>query len=196
MATVLVLDDRAVERELFETVLGSADHTVLQASSGEQALALARDAHPDLIIADILLPGMDGYEFARALREDSATATIQVILCTATYGEPEVQRLATACGVSQILIKPLEPLEILQAVEAALDAGPAPRSVERFERFEREHVDVANAKLIEKVDELERAEQHRRLLAAIVESSEDAIVATASDGTIASWNSGAEKLYA
>ena len=128
MATVLVLDDRAVERELLETVLGSADHTVLQASSGEQALALARGAHRDLIIADILMPGMDGYEFARALREDPATATIQVILCTATYGEPEVQRLATACGVSQILIKPLEPLAILRAVDAALDAGPGAAS--------------------------------------------------------------------
>jgi two-component system, sensor histidine kinase len=164
MASILVLDDRSVERELLELVLGSAGHTVLQASNGEDALALARAEHPDLIIADVLMPGMDGYEFVRALREDPDTEAARVILCTATYDEDEVRRLALACGVSHILIKPVEPQEILRGVEAALGAESAPSPaesapspLESVERFEHEQLQAVNAKLIEKVAELEKA---------------------------------------
>ncbi len=157
MASILVLDDRPVERELLELVLGSAGHTVLQAANGEDALALAHAEHPDLIIADVLMPGMDGYEFVRALREDPDTAATRVILCTATYDEDEVRRLALACGVSHILIKPVEPHEILRGVEAALSAESEPAPLESVEDFEHEQLRAVNAKLIEKVAELEKA---------------------------------------
>jgi two-component system, sensor histidine kinase len=157
MASILVLDDRPVERELLELVLGSAGHTVLQAANGEDALALARAEHPDLIIADVLMPGMDGYQFVRALREDPETAATRVILCTATYDEDEVRRLALACGVSHILIKPVEPEKVLRAVEVALGAQPAPAVLQSVESFEHEQLRAANAKLIQTVAELERA---------------------------------------
>jgi PAS domain S-box-containing protein len=195
MASILVLDDRAVERELLEVVLDSAGHTVLQASTGEDALALARAEHPELVIADVLMPGMDGYEFVRALRADAATASTRVILCTATYDEDEVRRLALACGVAHIMIKPVEPHEMMRVVEAALSAEQRLPELESAETFERGQLRAANAKLIEKVAELERADEVRRLLAAIVESSNDAIVAETLDGTIVSWNHGAEQLY-
>ncbi|HSZ14740.1 MAG TPA: response regulator [Solirubrobacteraceae bacterium] len=157
MASILVLDDRPVERDLLEIVLGSAGYAVQQAATGEDALALARAEHPDLIIADVLMPGMDGYEFVRALRADPDTASTRVILCTATYDDGEVRRLALACGVSSIMIKPIEPEEILHTVAATLGAEPVPDAVEGVEPFEREQLHAANAKLIEKVAELERA---------------------------------------
>lgn len=177
MALILVLDDRAVERELLEVVLSSAGHTVLQCSNGADALKLTRARQPELIIADVLMPEMDGYEFVHALREDHATAASRVILSTATFDEDEVRSLARACGVTHVLIKPVEPQELLLVVEAALSAQPMPVPPQPPGRFGREQLRAANAKLIEKVAELERAAEIRRLLAAIVESSDDAIIA-------------------
>jgi CheY-like chemotaxis protein len=86
MTQVLVLDDRDTDRELLATVLGYAGAGVLRADTGEPALTLARTHDPDLIIADILMSGTDGYEFVRELRSDPVIARIPVIFCTATKG--------------------------------------------------------------------------------------------------------------
>jgi len=195
MASILVLDDRAVERELLEVVLSSAGHTVLQCSNGADALALARAELPELIIVDVLVPEMDGYEFVQELREDTAIAASRVILCTATFDEDEVRHLARACDVTHVMVKPIAPQELLLVVEAALTAKPMPVRPKPPGRFGREQLRAANAKLIEKVAELDRADEVRRLLAAIVESSDDAIIATTLEGKIMSWNHGAENLY-
>ena len=70
MSSILVLDDRATERELLATVVQYMGHTVLEAQTGEEALDLARETRPELIIVDLMMPGMNGAEFVRALRAD------------------------------------------------------------------------------------------------------------------------------
>src|SRR5450755_2808177 len=122
MATILVLDDRADNRELLAIVLRSAAHDVVEASSGRAALALARDEHPDLIIADMLMPVMDGYEFVRLLRVDPGLAGTRVVFHTGIFTEEEVRGLAAACGVEHFLVKPCEPQMILDVVALALAA--------------------------------------------------------------------------
>ncbi|MDX6660527.1 MAG: cyclic di-GMP phosphodiesterase [Solirubrobacteraceae bacterium] len=157
---MLVVDDRAPDRELLATVLTHLGHRVREAANGEEGIEFARTERPDLILADILMPTMDGYEFVRRLRSDPAAADIPVVFCTATYAVDEVRRLADACGVSQILIKPYGPPEIMRIVKAALGSPPEPVAPLAAEDFHREHLRVLNAALIQKVDEQERL--HRR----------------------------------
>ncbi|MGZ6565383.1 MAG: response regulator, partial [Solirubrobacteraceae bacterium] len=159
MTSVLVVDDRAPDRELLATVLGYAGYTALEAASGELAIELARSQQPDLIVADILMPDMDGYELVRELRNDPTTAGIPVIFYTAMYILEEVRRLAAACGVSRILVKPCEPEEIIRAVSESLSSCDEPRVPLTSEEFHREHLRVLNAKLSQKVDELHDAER-------------------------------------
>jgi len=74
MATVLVVDDNAINRALLKTVLSFAGHSVIEAAEGLEALALARRERPDAVITDVLMPGLDGYELARRLRGEPTTS--------------------------------------------------------------------------------------------------------------------------
>jgi CheY-like chemotaxis protein len=85
MATVLVIDDEAPIVELLVDIIEDEGHTVLQASNGVEGLTLAREKQPDLIISDIMMPLLSGYEFLRALRADTSIAHIQVILMSAAF---------------------------------------------------------------------------------------------------------------
>jgi PAS domain S-box-containing protein len=129
MATILVVDDRQTNREFLSTLLGYQNHRVVEAVDGADALSLALAERPDLVITDILMPTMDGYEFVRRLRADPDTAAIPVIFHTAHYLDREARALARASGVSHIVYKPTEPQALLLAVDAALgrenDGAPA-----------------------------------------------------------------------
>jgi signal transduction histidine kinase len=169
MSTILVLDDRPEDRELLSTLLGHAGHDVIEAASGDVALRLVRESHPELIVADILMPGMNGYEFVRRLREDSEVGGTMVIFNTANYLEGEVRELATACQVSRFITKPSEPEVVLATIAEALGASePRPLPVASGPGFEREQLRVINNKLVEKVTELERVSAHRQQLLSLI----------------------------
>jgi signal transduction histidine kinase len=155
MSSILVLDDRAANRDLLSTVLGHAGHTVVQAATGEQALDLVRTNQPELIVADLVMPGMNGYEFVGELRADPELRNIKVVFCTAAYDQGEVRSLAESCGVSHILVKPCEPEEIIGVVGEALSSNRTPASHIVTDQFDREQLRVLNAKLTQKLDELE-----------------------------------------
>lgn len=157
MTRILVVDDGATDRELLVTVLRYAGYETLEAATGAQGLALAQADAPDLIIADILMPTMDGYELVRELRIDARTAAIPVIFYTATYVIEEVRELASACGVAHMIVKPCEPQEILRVVGEALSSTADPVITIPSEDFHRQHLRVLNAKLLQKVEELRHA---------------------------------------
>src|SRR5580765_8166264 len=134
MATILIVDDRPTNRQFLLTLLGYTGHRLLEAGDGAQALDIARAERPDLVITDILMPTMDGYEFTSNLRRDPGLARTPVIFYTATYNSPEARLLADSCGVRTVLRKPAEPEDILAAVDLELGskqprpaaaAGPA-----------------------------------------------------------------------
>jgi signal transduction histidine kinase len=120
------------------------------------------------------MPGMNGYEFVRLLREDSEVGAVPVIFCTANYLEGEVRELAAACGVSRFISKPYSLEVVLATVAKALrgsESLPLPGPPGR--EFEREQLRVINDKLVEKVAELERVNAHRRDLLGLIMSAQE-----------------------
>jgi two-component system, sensor histidine kinase and response regulator len=158
MATVLVIDDSPSDRQLSETLLKYGGHEVLLAADGQAGLALVKARTPDLVITDLITPTIDGYELARSVRSDPATARIPIILITAHYLDGEVRRLAAHIGIQQVIIKPYDPQVFLDAVATALTGTATPDKGNRQSTtaaFHFEHLKLVSAKLHEKVHDLE-----------------------------------------
>ncbi|MBY0510913.1 MAG: response regulator [Rhodospirillaceae bacterium] len=130
MAKILIVDDRSFIRQFLLTLLSYGGHDLIEAVNGEVALATAKAERPDLVITDILMPVMDGFEFVRRLRLDPNIAATPVIFYTATYREPQAKALAESCGVRTVLPKPCEPQIILAAVDRELGlTSPIPEDL-------------------------------------------------------------------
>jgi diguanylate cyclase (GGDEF)-like protein/PAS domain S-box-containing protein len=125
MATILIVDDRPSNRAYLMALLGFTEHRLLEAQDGAAALQLVRAERPELIITDILMPTMDGYEFVQRLRADRALASTRVIFYSAVYAERETVAMARSCGVQTVLSKPSDPQDIMAAVNAELGLSAA-----------------------------------------------------------------------
>ncbi len=157
MARILIVDDRAINREYLATVLRYGGHSLLEASDGEEGLECVRGARPDLVITDILMPSMDGYEFVRRIRADPDLAATRIIFYTAHFLEREARALAESCGVLHVISKPVEPEKALSTVEEALGAPASSVVAEIAEGFDREHQRLVTDKLAKKNEELRQA---------------------------------------
>jgi len=158
MAKVLVVDDIAVNRELIVTLLAYQGHEVIEAADGAEGLTLVRAQRPALVISDILMPTMDGFEFVRQLRADVAIASTEVIFYTAYYHQREARNLAAACGVSRVLLKPCEPEEILRVVnEVLLARKPAAGFPQVAPQFDRDHLRLMTDQLSHETEQLRSA---------------------------------------
>jgi CheY-like chemotaxis protein len=91
MATILIVDDNPANRDVIVTLLSYYGHRMLEATDGIEGLDVVHAEKPDLIIADILMPTMNGFEFVVKLRERSVTALIPVIFYSATFHDAEMQ---------------------------------------------------------------------------------------------------------
>src|SRR6186997_2488984 len=116
MATILIVDDLATNRDFLVTLLRHQGHRMVGAADGREGLDAVYAEHPDLVITDVLMPVMDGYELVRRLRLDPATSGIPVVFYTAHYGEREARALALAGGVADVLAKPADSTEVLRVV--------------------------------------------------------------------------------
>ena len=110
MANLLIVDDDRVMTEYLAAVLRRAGHSVRTALDGVEGLEKVQiTPRPDLIIADILMPTMDGFEFVRRLRGLAAFARTPVVFHTVQHLEAEARALALESGVERILMKPTTP---------------------------------------------------------------------------------------
>lgn len=115
MAHILVAEDERDIRELIAFTLQFAGHTITQARNGEEALAMAQERTPDLIMTDVRMPKMTGYEVIRALKDIEAVKDIPVIILSAKGQDEEVEAGRDAGAVDYIL-KPFAPDELTQRV--------------------------------------------------------------------------------
>jgi PAS domain S-box-containing protein len=156
----VVVDDTAADRLLAETLLKHAGYTVTVCGDGQAGLELIERDPPELIVVDIITPGIDGYDLARAVRGNPLTAATPIILQTAYYLEADVRRLAAQIGVAHVIIKPFEPQDFLDIVARAREQKPAVNGTNgggAGTAFSAEHMRLVSAKLHEKVQELEVA---------------------------------------
>ena len=127
-ATVLVVDD---EKDLLDLVtyhLEKAGLKSLAARDGETALQIAKDRLPDLIVLDLMLPGLDGLEICRKLRKEPKTAHMAIIMLTAKA--EEVDRIVgLEMGADDYMVKPFSPRELLARIKAVLRRGQSHESV-------------------------------------------------------------------
>ncbi|MBU8921988.1 MAG: response regulator [Bacteroidales bacterium] len=116
---VLVVDDEVNITQILEFSIGSEGYEVLTASNGEEAIDKARREQPDLIILDIMMPRIDGYEACRILKANPITKNIPVVLLTAK-GRDIDKRLGYEVGASDYIIKPFSPNKLIERIHELL----------------------------------------------------------------------------
>jgi CheY-like chemotaxis protein len=118
-ARVLVVDDQPDNREVLRIVLECEGFLIVSAGSGPEALASVAEQPPDLILLDIMMPDMDGYQVAAKIKGNPATKNIPILMVTA-LGGPEVRTLALSAGAEDLLTKPFEAAELCVRVRKLL----------------------------------------------------------------------------
>ena len=118
--TILVADDEPALLRLMEFVLAKQGHNLITATNGEEALAEARRQRPDLIVLDIMMPRMDGYQVAEAIRADADLKGTPIIMLSAKAQDEDIARGLEA-GVDQYVTKPFSPDELTALVTNYLE---------------------------------------------------------------------------
>ena len=159
---VLAVDDLPANVRLLDAVLSPRGYRVLGAGSGPEALALVAEHRPDLILLDIVMPEMDGYEVCRRLRQDPATAFLPVVMITAS-GDQE-RLLAIEAGADDFVAKPFDKAELLARVRSLLRIKRYHDTIEGQAAELAEWNRTLERRVQEQVEQLERMGRLRRFL--------------------------------
>jgi len=116
---VLIIEDEPDIMELVQVTLSGDDYHLLEARDGEKGLELGTTQHPDLILLDIMLPKLDGYEICRRLKADKKTSHIPVVMLTAFGQKREIEE-GYKVKADDYIVKPFEPLKLRQRVKKFL----------------------------------------------------------------------------
>lgn len=171
--TILVIEDERQVRNNIQQILELSDYRVLAAENGRVGLQLAKTALSDLIICDVMMPEMDGYEVVAALRKNNATATIPFIFLTAKVDRTDL-RQGMESGADDYLTKPFTAEELLKAVEIRFQRQVA--HVERL-KLEREKAQELSKQIQQALLKIEGSQQ----LASLKEELLNKLIANISD---------------
>jgi DNA-binding response OmpR family regulator len=117
---ILIAEDSSTVRRLVAARLTADGYEVLEAADGEEALAIARRDHPDLLILDKVMPKLDGFEVVRAMREDPDTRAVPIVMLTERTSEEDVLG-GLQLGVEEYMPKPFSPHELSARVRRTLE---------------------------------------------------------------------------
>ncbi len=120
MKRIMIVDDEEKVRKLVEVTLSVGNYKILHAASGEEAVKKTREARPDLILLDIMMPGeLDGFDVCRLLKESADTEGIYIIMLTAKGQQADKER-GLALGADDYFVKPFSPMELLEKIDKVL----------------------------------------------------------------------------
>jgi adenylate cyclase len=161
---ILVVDDTPQNIKVLDAILSPRGYRVVTARSGPEALQKVRDEAPDLILLDILMPGMSGYEVAQRLRDDPATRVLPIVMVTA-LGAQEEKVKAIEAGADDFLTKPVNQLELLARVKSLLRIKAYHDTIQSQAAELAAWNSTLEQRVSQQVQELERLARLRRFLA-------------------------------
>ena len=163
---ILVVDDLAQNVRLLEAVLTPKGFRVASASSGAEALAVLGSEHPDLVLLDIVMPEMDGYEICRRIRQDPRTAFLPVIMITASGDEQKIR--AIEAGADDFVNKPFDQAELLARVRSLIRVKRYHDTIEHQAAELHRWNSELEQRVQDQLEQLERVSRLRRFLPAPV----------------------------
>ncbi len=159
MSHILIVDDKEPNRYWLSALLQGHGYAIEAAGHGAEALVKARLSPPCLVITDLLMPVMDGYSLLRRWKTDEQLKSIPVVVYTATYTQPEDERLARELGADAFILKPSEPGPLIACIEEVLAAVPQGSRASTISQHQAvaQYESVVVRKLEEKARQLEQA---------------------------------------
>jgi len=121
MAHILIIDDSPTDVRVFTTLLEKNGHRVTSAANAEDGIAAAKREHPDLVLMDVIMPGMNGFQATRTLSRDTATAAIPILIVTTKSMETD-RVWGLRQGAKDFLTKPVAEQELLARIQKLLPA--------------------------------------------------------------------------
>ena len=194
---ILVVDDNEGSLCFLKTLLGKSGYEVVSARNGVEALEKLKKNTIDMIVSDILMPEMDGFEFCRECKKDDKLQGIPFVFYTATYADEKDEEFALGLGAEKFIVKPCEISELLMVLETVLEGcrNAAPVASKISINDEETYLAMYNKRLVEKLEnkvldlekevyERKQAEKNVRKLSHAIEYSSAMILITDTEGNI------------
>ena len=193
-ARILIVDDERHNRQLMELILTAEGFQVLTAVTGEDALTMLAEQMPDLILLDIMMPGMDGYAVVRKVKGDSSTKHIPVIMVTA-LSDRDARLSGLSAGAEDFLTKPVDRAELCVRVRNLLRLKAYGDYYDRHSQMLEAEVALRTADLVKRAETLQQQSKVLAEQAALLDLAQDAIVVRDMDNRILFWSRGAEIMF-